>query len=967
MKRIFDVFLVLCFGMVSGFGLQSLHGQSPCDWVNPFVGTGGHGHTFPGATTPFGMVQLSPDTRLEGWDGCSGYHYSDTIVYGFSHTHLSGTGVSDYGDILLMPTVGDVVFDNGYQTDHQKGYASVFDKRTEKAYPGFYAVYLSDYDIGCRFTATPRTGIHEYTYYKSDSAAIILDLTHRDEVLDYHLEVISDTEVRGYRVSKAWAERQYIYFVLRSSTPFVPIVKDKKLAMRFFAQKGQKVILKVGISAVDMEGAEKNLDAEAPHWDFDQYLDNAKTQWNKALSKIIIATPDEDKKHIFYSALYHTMIAPNVFSDVDGRYRGMDMKIHHSDHPVYTVFSLWDTFRGAHPLYTIIEQRRTLDFIRTMLRQYTDGGILPIWELAANRTGCMIGYHAIPVIVDAFVKGIRDFDVQKALSAMVYSASRDHLGLEAYKKKGYIAAGDEAESVSKTLEYSYDDWCIALMADSLGKNQIRKDFIKRAQYYKNLYNPESGFMQSKMNGGWRPGFDPTEVNFNFTEANSWQYSMFVPHDIAGLIRLHGGKENFETKLDKLFTTDQGLSGRQQSDITGLIGQYAHGNEPSHHMAYLYNFVGAPYKTQYRIHQILTEQYHNRPDGLAGNEDCGQMSAWYVLSSMGFYSVTPGMDYYAIGTPHFEEVTIHLENGKSFIITAKNLSGKNKYVQHAYLNGEPLSIAALYHHQITSGGRLVFEMGDQPNKQWGTHNMPVPAISDIDKICPVPFFSPSIQTFKNQVEVKVESIQPDANIYIAIDDQTPFLYKKPIRLTKTTTLSAFAKKNNKKSFTVHATYSKINNPKKVISITPYNNQYNAGGDQALVDLLHGNTNFRTGYWQGFDGKDVEVVIDLGKCRKVNQVSIGSLQDIKSWIWFPKEVEVYTSKDQVSYKKMGTAENHFPEDHYGGVVKQFVIVATSPVKARYIKVIAKNRGVCPSWHPGAGNDTWLFLDEIEVGEK
>lgn len=644
--------------------------ESGYDYVNTFIGTGGHGHTFPGATLPFGMVQLSPDTRLEGWDGCSGYHNTDTIIYGFSHTHLSGTGVGDYGDVLLMPTQGEVQFDNGYKTIADSGYASWFKKETEHASPGYYEVKLEEHDINVRLTTTQRVGIHEYTFNKADTANIMLDLTHRDQLLDYDINVVSEKEITGYRVSKAWASEQHIYFVIQSNKAFEfnemmgeVITKSErgktkprlnKGAFRFTTKDGDKIVLKVGISAVSIEGARKNLETEAPHWDFEQYKSAARVEWEKALNKIQVASQDNIKKEIFYTALYHTMIAPNVFSDLDGKYRGMDMKIHESkDGPQYTVFSLWDTFRATHPLYTIIEQKKTNEFIRTFLRQYKDGGALPIWELAANYTGCMIGYHAIPVIVDAYIKGIRDYDSELAMEAMLHSARQDKLGLEAYKRKGYIAAGDESESVSKTLEYAYDDWCIASMAKNMGYMEVHEEFIERAQFYKNSYNPSSGFMQPKMNGGWSAGFNPAEVNFNFTEANSWQYSMFVPHDIEGLIKLHGGSQNFEQKLDELFTTEMELTGRHQADITGLIGQYAHGNEPSHHMAYLYNYVGKPYKTQERVHQILTEQYTNQPDGLSGNEDCGQMSAWYVLSSMGFYSVTPGDDgYYSFGTPLF---------------------------------------------------------------------------------------------------------------------------------------------------------------------------------------------------------------------------------------------------------------------------------------------------------------------------
>lgn len=562
-------------------------------YVNPFIGTGGHGHTFPGATVPFGMLQLSPDTRLEGWDGCSGYHYSDSIIYGFSHTHLSGTGVSDYGDLLLMPSQGEIYFDNGSKSNGEESYRSGFRKETEKASPGYYEVKLDKHDIDVRLVAGKRAGIHEYVFKQGGEGHVILDLTHRDEVLNDTLIFLGDGKVEGKRISKAWATEQHFYFSLQFSKPYSKVQLDstgKKAAFIFDIDENESIGVKVGISAVSMEGARKNLETEMPTFDFFKLKTDAEAAWTEALSKIEVQSDDEAKKTIFYTALYHTMIAPNLFSDVDGKYRGMDLTVNESDHEVYTVFSLWDTFRAAHPLYSIIEQDKTKDFLQTFMKQYDDGGILPIWELSANYTGCMIGYHAVSVLADAQVKGIDGIDWNKALGAMKHSANQDKLGLKAYHSKGFMEVQDEPESVSKVLEYAYDDWTIAQLAKQLGDTKTYHDFIQRAQYYKNMFNPKVGFMQSKANGGWSVGFNPAEVNFNFTEANSWQYSMFVPQDIQGMIELYGGAQAFEDKLDKLFTTEMELAGRHQADITGLIGQYAHGNEPSHHMAYLLSLI-----------------------------------------------------------------------------------------------------------------------------------------------------------------------------------------------------------------------------------------------------------------------------------------------------------------------------------------------------------------------------------------
>jgi predicted alpha-1,2-mannosidase len=772
----------------------------------------------------------------------------------------------------------------------------------------------------------------------------------------------------GHRVSNAWATEQHIYFVIQFSKDFTKHVFDaenKKIAVSFETKEKETVVVKVGISAVSIEGARANLEAEAPHWDFEKYKNDAKAEWEKALGKIEVKGKDEDKLAVFYSALYHTMIAPNVFSDVTGEYRGMDQKIHQADNTdVYTIFSLWDTFRGAHPLYTIIEQNKTNAFINTFLAHYEQGGELPVWELAGNETGCMIGYHSVSVITDAYVKGIRAYDADKALVAMQHSATLNKLGLEAYKSKGFIAAGDEAESVSKTLEYAYDDWCISVMAKELKNDEVSAEYIKRGQYFKNIFNPQVGFMQSKMNGGWSYGFNPSEVNFNFTEANSWQYSMFAPQDIRGLINLYGGADKFENKLDELFATEMVLSGRHQVDITGLIGQYAHGNEPSHHMAYLYNYIGKPWKTQEKINQILNEQYSNTPEGLSGNEDCGQMSAWYVLSSMGFYSVTPGLPYYAIGTPHFEEATINLENGNKFKISANNLSDQNIYIQSATLNGKDYAKAVLMHSDILKGGELVFEMGNKPNKNWGITNMPVPQIEEQEQITAVPYFSSPVQTFSDSLMVELANVDVDAEIYYSIAKGDFIKYVKPILLKESCEISTYAVKNDVKSHNVYSSYKKIKGGRSIELSTDYSNQYSGGGDNALINYLKGSTNFRTGFWQGYEGKSVVAIVDLGQIEEVNTISIGALQDIKSWIFYPKNVKISVSDNPENFKLLAEIKNEFPDNKYGAFMQEFTKKMNSPINVRYVKIEVENYGVIQDWHLGAGGTAWLFLDEITI---
>jgi predicted alpha-1,2-mannosidase len=955
-------------------------------FVDPFIGTGGHGHTFPGATRPFGMVQLSPDTRLEGWDGCSGYHYSDSVVYGFSHTHLSGTGISDYGDILLMPTAGEVFLHALENGRTERGYASLFNHRNEAASPGYYRVLLEDEKIDVELTATDRVGMHRYTYPANMEANVVLDLVHRDKVLDSELRVVSSTRIEGFRRSTGWARDQRLYFVAEFSRAFKafgiavdgrsrPELKeargtDIKSYFRFDSTSGAPVLVRIALSPVSVEGARANLAAELSHWDFERVRREADAAWNRELGKLHVrgGTPSQMKN--FYTALYHSMIAPNLFSDVDGRYRGLDGKIHNAeDFSYYTVFSLWDTFRAAHPLYSIIDQRRSRDFIKTFLAQHQQGGRLPVWELAANETDTMIGYHAVSVIADAVAKGVGGFNLEDAYEAMKHSANLNHFGLASYKQRGFISSEDEPESVSKTLEYAYDDWCIAMVAGRLGRHEDYREFMRRAQYYKNLFDAETRFIRAKKNGNWLEPFDPREVNFSFTEANAWQYTFFAPQDISGLIKMMGGKENFVRRLDELFTADSRTTGRQQADITGLIGQYAHGNEPSHHMAYLYNFVGQPWKTQMRVRQILEEFYRATPDGLIGNEDCGQMSAWYVLSASGFYPVTPGSPIYIIGAPLFREIRLNLENGKTFVVKAPGVSSNNVYVQAVKLNGKPLERSYFTHAEIASGGELIFQMGPQPNRQWGTANgnLPISEISE-EAIVPVPVIRASGETFRGELTVTMKASSPLHKIVYAADvikiDNKAGIYSGPFVINKPTTIQALAfDEKGVQSFPVTARFHRIPHDWKIRLHSKYAPQYSAGGELALIDGLRGGPNFRTGTWQGFQGQNLEAVVDLGKLGRVTSVGVGFLQDMRSWILFPRRVEIELSNDGVIYEKVATIENTIPDRSDEVMVRNFQ--QNVPAReARYVRVRALNYGSLPSWHPGAGGQAWIFVDEIMI---
>ena len=933
-------------------------------FVNPFIGTGGHGHTYPGATLPFGMVQLSPDTRIDGsWDGCSGYHFSDSLLYGFSHTHLSGTGVSDYGDILFVPTTSKPIL-NGKQ------YSIGFSHKNEKASAGFYSVALND-GINVELTTTTRVGFHKYTFPNKKDNWIILDLSHRDKTIETKLKIISKTKIEGMRRSDAWAKDQHIYFVAEFSKPFTedfdfennnPLIL-KRHAFKFNSSD-KSILIKVGISTVSIEGAKKNLNAELPHWDFDKVKSEANNIWNNELGKIQITSNDKDKLTIFYTALYHTMIQPNVNMDVDSSYRGMDNKIHKADgFTYYTVFSLWDTFRATHPLYTIIDRKRTLDFIKTFLAHYDQGGRLPVWELCSNETDCMIGYHSVSVITDAYVKGIRNFDTQKALEAMKKSATWNHFGLPQYISNGFLSIEDEHESISKTLEYSYDDWCIAEFAKLLNDRTIFNEYINRSLSYKNIFDSKTGFMRPRINGGWISPFDPKEVNNNFTEANSWQYSFFVPHDISGLISLQGGKENFEKKLDELFTTSTQTTGREQADITGLIGQYAHGNEPSHHMAYLYNYIGKPNKTQFRVNQILNQFYKNSPDGLIGNEDCGQMSAWYILSSLGMYQVCPGNQEFTLSSPIFDKAIINLENGNKIEINSIRESENAIYISK--INGR--NDYTLNYDDMQKGINLNYQLNSTFTEK--TDNFIFPKTEVLFNLLPVPIIESDSKTFKDSAIVKIYQTEKNSKIYFTSDGITPTekseKYILPISISKNITIKAISINNyGERSNVATASYYKFPNNWKIQIKSTYSKQYSAGGDDGIIDGLRGDINWRKGGWQGFQGKDFEATIDLMEVKNISTLSAGFLQDTRSWILMPSKVEFETSIYGNKFSSVGIVNNSIKDDDLNVLLKDYSLNLSKTIKTRFIKIKAKNYGNLPYWHAGAGGDAYIFIDEIIV---
>ncbi len=943
-------------------------------YVDPFIGTGGHGHTYPGAVLPHGMVQLSPDTRLDGWDGCSGYHYDDNFIYGFTHTHLSGTGCSDFGDILLMPT-------NGIPSPNNKIYGSFFSHSSEKASPGYYSVILSNDSINAELTSTTRVGFHKYQFTNDKHASIILDLKHRDEVLLSSIKIINDHTVVGLRRSKAWAQNQFVFFAIEFSVPFIKKgiwendaivdntisqIDSSKNLKAFFTFNTKMVMAKVAISGVSIDGALKNLETELPNWDFEKIKKNASDIWEKELHKIEVESNNVQQLRTFYTALYHTMIVPNINMDVDKKYRGRDNQIHTATNFTnYSVFSLWDTYRAAHPLYTIIDKQRTLDYIKTFLAQYKYGGRLPVWELGSCETDCMIGYHSVPVIVDAFMKGINNFDTKLAFEAMKKSANWNHFGLPALLNHGYLEQDDENESVSKTLEYAYDDWCIAQFAKKNNYTSDYTTYIKRAQAYKNLLDIQTGFMRPKKNGNWLTPFDAKNVDNNFTEANSWQYSFYTPQDFSGYMRMMGGKEKVENKLDSLFSTSSKTMGREQADITGLIGQYAHGNEPSHHIAYLYNFVGKANKTQEKIHQIINEMYHDKPDGLSGNEDCGQMSAWYVLSALGFYPVTPGTNQYVIGTPLFKKAVIHLENKKNFTIIANNISNDNFYIQSASLNNKAYLKSYLQHETIMNGGKLSFTMGNKA-ANFGNIDYPSTSITD-EQVILNPIIDAKAMSFKETIEINMYSNQPNTNIFYTADGTVPTSFSEkfssPIIISKSCVVKALAvNTKGEKSLITTASFIKRPNNFSVFQNTAYLHSYNGGGNEALIDGIRGDLNWRKGNWQGYQNNNVDAVIDLKKIKTITSIKTTFLQDVGAWIVMPKTVSYEISEDGKIFTEAFTRSNILQVEDEKTQIK--TIISNLNARARFVKIKALQYGKLPAWHAGAGGDTIIFIDEIEI---
>ena len=923
-------------------------------YVNPLVGTDFHGHTYPGAIAPFGQIQPSPDTRLEGWDGCSAYHYSDDTVYGFSHTHLNGTGCEDYGDVLLMPVMAEGEDWHFTKDMPQSEFRSKFSHRSEKATPGYYRVVLDRNRVMVELTANQRVAAHRYSFPRNGKKGFVIDLRHRDKVLNAGFEKHpTDGIVCGWRESDAWNPHQKCYFALQCSQPVkeVRYYDGGMKALVVLDDDCKQAEVYVAISGVDCEGAAKNL-ATRETKDFDAIQSESHQRWEEALKKIEVEGGSRQEKQNFYTALYHCYTSPYLWSDVDGRYRAMNDTVYTTEKPIYTVFSLWDTYRALHPLMAIIEPEITEDWINTMLNHFETGGELTMWELAAYETHCMIGYHACPVILAAQQNGILDSWSPRRrmdlLEAMIATSNRSETH-QAYAAQGYLDSKLDNETVSKTLEYAYDDWCIARYAlnemhrstaDTSGRlQQVYDTYMRRAQSWQNIMDPD-GFMHARRNGGFVTPFNPTEVNNHFTEANSWQYSSYVPHDVAGWMAQMGGEEKAEMFLDSLFNTSSETSGREQSDITGMIGQYAHGNEPSHHAAYLYAYVGAPDKLDQVVHRILHELYTPQPDGLCGNEDCGQMSAWYVMSAMGFYPVCPGSGEYVTVTPLFDRVTLHRPKKDDLVITRS---------------------------------------GWQSGRFWDTHQFydqsQVPFPTEL-RATSAPYFNDWQISFTDstQVSLATRTLPADTKtrIYYTLNGSTPdthaILYTQPFYIKGDITIKAVAySPAGGYSQVVEQTRQRFIADKKLTYITHPEPQYAENGAEGLIDRLYGVSNYRIGGWQGWTG-DMEVVIDLLQPKSLVSVGVDCLDNMRSWIFFPTKIDVSLSNDGKNYIHWATVENtEFPavRDRQEESVQHTFTCRGAYTTARYVRIKATNYGKMPDWHISAGEQAWLFCDEIEIG--
>jgi predicted alpha-1,2-mannosidase len=994
-------FCIIAALMLMAF--QACRTPEPFDYVDPMIGTGGHGHTFPGATLPFGMVQLSPSNDFKSWDWCSGYHYSDSIIKGFAHTHVSGAGLAGLGDILLMPSFGEVQIKPGTEKNPEEGYRSRFSHKTEKAFPGYYSVFLDDYKVNVELTCTERVGFHKYTFESEGTGNVIIDPTHHiiENVRETQVEFLSDTMLRGYKTSYGEAGNRTVYFVACFSKPFVSYgvaTNDKteesskkatspnsKAYVSFHVTKGEAIRVKVALSFTSYEGAMANFEKEARNRNFESVCADAQKIWKEKLNRISLEGGSDDQKKTFYSALYHSFMSPNLISDVDGNYT-VEGKKYHANFSQYSNFSSWDTYRALHPLLTLVEQKKTADFVNSLISRHTVSKVeLPGWELLGHDNNCMIGYGTVSVIADAALKNIAGINMLDALNAakaaanntQKHSPNYDVSGMEDYIPTGFVPAEINC-SVSKTTEYNYYDWCIGLMAQRLNNSADAAYYFNRSLGYRNLFNAENNYLYPRLSSGdWRK-MDLTGWNDllgSYISGNIWGYTTYVPHDVDGLINLIGGKDKFNTWLDKIFADTTTLKGQAHVDISGFIGKYGHGDEPSHHLPYLYAYSGQPWKTQKLVKQVLTDFYHPLPDGLINNEDLGQMSAWYIFSSLGFYPVCPGDLKYIIGSPLFSAATLNLENGKSFSVKANGVSARNIYIQSAKLNGKPYDKAFITHDEIMAGGELMLEMGDTPNTSWGTQpaNLPVSktSVSALaqETLVLMPFEDKNTVVFDGQRQIDLKCNTQNALIRYTLDGREPdeksTLFTKTISISKTTLLKARAFAGSKASKLFVRQYYKGTDRKVspfTFALSSKVDQFGKQNGEMLFDGLTGTSFFNDGKYTGVRGNNLELIIDLGTKKQISEVSLGYLISSHNWIFPPKYITVLGSDDNQNFKLLGQfvpAEMTAPEAF--AYVERSVIKLSS-ANCRYLKLVAETLPTIPTWHRGTGNLPFMLFDEI-----
>ena len=962
----------------------SLHAQE-ATWtsvqdINPFIGTGGHGHTHPSAQAPFGMIQLGPNTRYDGWDGCSGYHYTDSAMYGFTCTHLSGTGVSDYGDLLMLP----------YSSPTKEGDHIPFFKEDEHAQAGYYACILDD---GTRIEATAgdRIGKLRLHFPRNTSPGIMIDLNFRDRVLKQDFSSLGDGKFEGRRISEGWAREQHFYFGFNVS-PAPDSVWQLSPGVYWLALPEGTVDAEVsiGMSGISEEGAWKNYHGENAERDFEEIFAETRGKWEKELAKSKVKSALPDQRAIFATALYHAYSVPNLWSDVDGSYRGQDNIIYRDTvNRHYTVFSLWDTYRTAHPLYTITQPERTQEFIYGMLDMYKQRGRLPIWELAGNETDCMIGYHSVSVLADAIAKGYHT-DTALTIEAMRATAEMDVFGLEEYQQYGFLSIEDESESVSKTLEYAYDDACIAWTAQRFEDWNTYMAYDQRSSAYRSLIDPESGYVRPRTNGDFYSPYNPREVNNHFTEANAYQYSFSPVHDIEGwmevLTNYRGARENWnqlprkqqkllvkprhdvlEDLLDGLFYASSHTTGREQADITGLIGQYAHGNEPSHHIAYLYNATNNPRRTSYWVHRILGSQYQNAPDGLSGNEDCGQMSAWYIMASMGMYPLVPGKPEYQISTPWWDAIHLELPSGKELDITVEDVG---TYIMD-YDRGDsvevPFQKRYFTHEELLEGGHWQVKRGDEPS-DWGKVYRYATKMKNPTPPAPIVRVP---RTFTGTAPVE---IIPTGQYNLWKYDRYENVKWKKDRKGRVRIGTAY-EDGFVTAVTPHfgygnhvarAVFSKRDDNLEAQWIMGHpSGQYTAGGPEAMVDGITGDTDWRKGHWVGVQGHNATLEITLKKPKQVQIVHVSVLKDIRAWIAAPQKVEVqvlYDGDDQWHF--FGARELINPLGQEEAIRHDVAMSNPKTDRVKAIRITYYNAGRLQDWHPGAGHQSYFFTDEVRL---